>query len=183
MMYKPVDSNSMQDDPYDAVILRGNFTELCLPATLYHGTSSDALEAIMREGLRPDLPGKQSALSSNAVYMITDLTMAAHMARSRAFRHGREPAVIAIDTRDLDPDQLGFDLNMSGAQWTESLAYGAAITPGSLSTLSDTEVALPARPMILGDPVPGEKPIAFRLDWARAEDFMAACRLPAALHP
>ena len=159
--------------PYEALIHEGRFQRLCMPATLYHGTSSSCLSALLSEGLRPDIANKQSSLSSDFVYLITDVTMAAHLARSRAFRQNDEPLVLAVSSSHLDIEHLHFDLNLCGRYWTESIAYGKAVDPQAITVLPSAVTQLESRNMLLSDPLPGEKPLVFSMDWPCASLFQA----------
>lgn len=156
-----------------AVLKEGVVSRLCLPATLYHGTSLQCLPSILTEGLRIDISRKQSRLSGNAVYLLTDETMAAHFARSRAFRLCDEPVVLAIDTAQLNADCLAFDLNMCGCRWTEAMAYQANVPPSAIRQLSMDTLSAEPRLMLLGEPEPDGKPVIFDLDWDRAPEFLA----------
>lgn len=158
---------------YDGLILLGRFNALCLPSILYHGTSRNCMQAIQHEGLRPDIPDKQSRLSSDAVYLITDLTIAAHMARTRALRQEDEPVVLSIHSSRLDPDLIAFDLNMSGRHWTESITYSSSIPADAITELPGAAAHKDANNMLLGEPRPGQKPVVFNLSWTRAADFLA----------
>lgn len=155
------------------MILQGWYTALCVPTTLYHGTTKSRMASIQAEGLRTDRPHKHSSLSYDAVFLICDPTIAASIARSRAFQANDEPVVLAISTERLVPDSMMFDMNMCGADWTESVAYGATISPEAIALLGEPHMDAPVNPMLLGDPVPGHKPLVFKLRWARSEEFLA----------
>lgn len=157
---------------YDAVMCCGRFVQYCLPATVYHGTSAGCLATVLDEGLRPDIRDKQSALSRDLVYFATDAAMAAHLARTRASRRGETAILLAINAACLHPDQLGFDLNMPGSGWSESVTYGGVVPPDAITVLPTAAAQVAAGLMILGDPLPGNKPLAFDLKWSRAHEFL-----------
>lgn len=157
---------------YPAVRKTSSFVDYCLPQTLYHGTSRQCLQAIRLEGLRADIPTKQSMASGSAVYLISDIGMAAHMARLRAFRNKDEPVVLAISARALNADQIHFDLNMSHRYWSQSIAYAGVISPESILELPASDALRTDDHMILGDAVPGHHPLTFDMGWERASEFL-----------
>jgi hypothetical protein len=75
-----------------------------MPPFLFHGTYEDDMEAILRDGLNPDL----SKCSIKAVFLSIDMDTA----RNYANHHGsgldpiREWTILAIETSLIDPDQL-----------------------------------------------------------------------------
>lgn len=156
------------------LILQGDYASYCVPDVLYHGTFHAAAECILVEGLKHEAGKQQSMASRGMNYLTTSLAMAASIARSRAHRHGGRPQVIAIDSSKLNPDHLSFDLNMCGMHWSESVAYGLSIPPNGLFISNMDAQFVPDEPMLLEEPIPGERPIVFNMDWARAQEFLAA---------
>lgn len=155
-----------------------------MPDVLYHGTFHDAANRIFVEGLKHE-SGKQQSMASYGVnYLTTSLGMAASIARSRAHCHGGRPQVIEIDSSKLNPDHLSFDLNMCGMYWSESVAYGISIPPNGLCISSVDAQFVPDEPMLLEEPMPGERPIVFSMDWARAQEFLSTLQpSPASVLP
>lgn len=156
-----------------ALVLIGSFASFCVPDVLYHGTWSDKAEQILKDGMRYQAGVPQSMASAGANYLTTSLSMAASIARSRAFRHGGVPQVISVDASQLNPDHLMFDLNMCGMHWSESIAYGLALPAEALSLTSVDATIFPDELMLLGEPIPGERPLVFDLGWSRAQEFLA----------
>lgn len=158
---------------YPAVILAGRFSAFCAPAKLYHGTTEPAAIRALVQGLRPDVQGKQSALSSNLVYLTTDAGMAAHFARSRAFHTGETPVVLEVDSSQLEADRIGFDLNMCGRFWSQSVTYDGLLPARALVQLPAAAAEVQADPMQFAEPQPGVKPLVFEMRWVRAPLFLA----------
>ncbi len=156
-----------------AVVLRGDFNSFCLPQLLYHGTCSAVASVILRNGFGPHCGVRESLLSDGSTYLTTNLGMATSFAASRATKRGGSPAVIAVDAANLDPDSLSFDLNMSGGRhWTEALKYNRPIDPGAFHPVDIGGVDLTSVRMLLNEPVPGERALAFELQWSRATEMM-----------
>lgn len=153
----------------------GGFAAYYVPEQLYHGTTSLRQERIAEQGLRPDLPRKESALSREAVYLTTNLALAASVARNRAFRHGGEPIVLAISAESLDPDRMNFDWNMCGLHWSESIAYDGVIDPEAIRTESGDWLQMEEAKMRLDDPTPGDTTVVLDARWPGIGDYLAAC--------
>lgn len=154
------------------------FSDFCLPRALFHGTVSHRLSAILGEGLRIDIGQKESIASLSAVYLITDIGMAAHMARSRAARHQGVPVVLEVDTSQLDADFITFDLNLSHRYWSQSIAYGATVPPSAIKVLPLDQALRKDDQMLFTAPAPGAQPIVFSADWPQAPDYLEYGRLP-----
>jgi hypothetical protein len=155
-----------------AIVLTGSFNSFCVPDVLYHGTSSEVAGQILKNGMQHQAGVAQSIASRGANYLTTSLSIAASFARSRAFRHGGSPSVISVDASQLNPDYLAFDLNMCGAHWSESIAYGLPLRPEALSLMPVDATFYPTELMLLDEPVPGERPLVFDLGWSRAREFL-----------
>lgn len=154
------------------VQLVGAFASLAVPPVLYHGTCSKAASNILVHGIRYQDGTRQSMASRGGNYLTTSLAMAACFARSRAYRTGGDPVVLAIHASGLRADELGFDLNMSGWYWGEALVYQGDIAPQLLSRVDEDIEAYPLAPMLLDEPVPGTRPIAIDLTWDKASLYL-----------
>lgn len=152
---------------------------LHLPDRLFHGTTSPRLDAILRDGLRPDL-AKESRLSDAAVYLAADPALATWVARGRSSRHGGTPVVLSVAADDLDRSRLRLDANLSPSRyWSRSLAYHGTLAPAVLMIEPWPELALLAPPVVdLDDPEPGDPDLAIDLAWDRARDHLDARTAP-----
>lgn len=153
------------------VRLIGAYTQLAVPAVLYHGTCSQVADAILAEGLLYQKGSQQSMASRGGNYLATSLAMAASFAKSRAFRTGGTPVVFAVQAHKLIADALSFDLNMCGRYWSEALVYQDALPPNLLTLVEKDIKALPDARMLLNEPTPGVDQVAIDLNWEKARLF------------
>ena len=68
------------------------------PEVLYHGTSREAAEKILKEGITPQ--------NRQFVHMSTDIETATNV----GLRHDKEPVILVVDTQRADKDGLKFYL-------------------------------------------------------------------------
>jgi hypothetical protein len=160
--------------PQPIILRKGHFSAFFLQARLYHGTSSDCADAILANGLRADQLDKQSRLSLDAVYLTTSLELATSSAKARAFRKNSAPVVIAVEAKQLNPDRIGFDLNLCGRYWSESIAYQENIAGDALSFCAcATPEALDNYRLFLESPT-GEntRDLVWDANWEKALSFV-----------
>lgn len=101
----------------------GNFCKWIMPDVLYHGTTDYYLESIKKEGLVIKSEQKNSALSIPAIYLTTSIEMAKHFAEVISNRKKTNPIILEIDSNELNPDLIGFDLNMSLRYCSQFITY------------------------------------------------------------
>ena len=101
----------------------GRFSSWVLPNVLYHGTTDFYLESINKEGLSIKSEQKNSALSSPSIYLTTSIEMAKHFAEVVSNRKKSNPIILEINSDELNPDLIGFDLNMSLRNCSQFITY------------------------------------------------------------
>lgn len=58
-----------------------------------------------------------------AIYLTTSIEMAKHFAEVISNRKKSNPIILEIDSNDLNPDLIGFDLNMSLRHCSQFITY------------------------------------------------------------
>lgn len=127
-----------------------NYSENGFPKFLYHGTSLDKIDSIMKDGILPrattnvdpQYKSIQSGESNESlIYLCTHGTIgsAKFAARQAASNNQSKPIIIKIDTQEIDFNLLKPDEDSNCQTWKDSLfkmgaiAYNGSIKPSKIS--------------------------------------------------
>ncbi len=147
----------------------GNFCRWIMPEVLYHGTTDFYLESINKEGLSIKSEQKNSALSSPSIYLTTSIEMAKHFAEVVSNRKKSNPIILEINSDELNPDLIGFDLNMSLRHCSQFITYQEKIN--NFKIIKDLKDIKESK-MIFDEPKDLNIPIVWDINEQRILNFL-----------
>ena len=147
----------------------GKFSNWVLPNFLYHGTSESYLNSIIEEGLSIKSEQKNSALSSPAIYLTTSIEMAKHFAEVVSNRKKSNPIILEINSDELNPDLIGFDLNMSLRNCSQFITYQEKIN--NFKIIKDLKDIKESK-MIFDEPKDLSIPMVWNINEQRILNFL-----------
>lgn len=147
----------------------GNFCRWIMPEVLYHGTTDFYLESINKEGLLIKSEQKNSALSSPSIYLTTSIEMAKHFAEVVSNRKKSNPIILEINSDELNPDLIGFDLNMSLRHCSQFITYQEKIN--NFKIIKDLKDIKESK-MIFDEPKDLNIPIVWDINEQRILNFL-----------
>lgn len=148
---------------------QGRFNEYLLPEKVYHGTSDNYLDNILKQGIRINNEQKNSALSLPYVYLTTSIEMANDFAKSVSFKKGGKPVVLEIDTNTLLADSIGFDYNISLLLCSQCITYQDNIK--QFNVIKNLENLLPGK-MLFNEPHELNIPVVWNLKEPRTIEHL-----------
>lgn len=147
----------------------GNFCKWIMPDVLYHGTTYYYLESINKEGLVVKSEQKNSALSIPAIYLTTSIEMAKHFAEVISNRKKSKPVILEVNSNELNPDLIGFDLNMSLKHCSQFITYQEKIN--NFKIIRNLEKIKESK-MIFDEPKDLNIPMVWDINEKRILDFL-----------